>query len=142
MSLLSSAYRSLIRIATLSTARAAPRDNDSDNEGEGDQAMSLTGGVCVRVFTSVLLLDLFMINLSVKLKRNLNLSPHSDISLLIPLHNHHCLNHFTVNHTGLLPRKVFSGTAVCIRIEKIKLKDPAQYIEPFFTISFRGRNAI
>ena len=30
------------------------------------------------------------------------------------------------------------GTAVTITIDRIKLKDPDQYIEPFFTVSLKG----
>ncbi len=40
----------------------------------------------------------------------------------------------------LLPRKEFpkGGTSVCIRVEKIKLKDPSQFLDPFITISVKG----
>jgi hypothetical protein len=31
-----------------------------------------------------------------------------------------------------------SGSIVTIRIDKIKLKDPSQFIEPFFTVSLKG----
>lgn len=40
---------------------------------------------------------------------------------------------------SLLPRQVFPGkTAISIRIDKIKLKDPNSYIEPFFTVTVKG----
>ncbi len=31
-----------------------------------------------------------------------------------------------------------SGVAVTITIDRIKLKDPQEYIEPFFTVSVKG----
>eukprot|EP00051_Salpingoeca_urceolata_P027499 m.481752 g.481752 ORF g.481752 m.481752 type:complete len:315 (+) comp22309_c0_seq1:207-1151(+) len=44
---------------------------------------------------------------------------------------------------SLLPKKVFhSGTSVMVRIEKIKLKDPLQYIEPFVTLSVKDVNGV
>lgn len=33
-----------------------------------------------------------------------------------------------------------NGTSVTIRLDKIKLKDPGQYIEPFFTVSVMDSN--
>ncbi|EGD79766.1 hypothetical protein PTSG_10751 [Salpingoeca rosetta] len=42
---------------------------------------------------------------------------------------------------SLLPRRSFPGkTNITIRIDKIKLKDPSQYIEPFFTVSIKDTN--
>ena len=40
---------------------------------------------------------------------------------------------------SLKPRMNFPGkTNITIRIEKIQLKDPSQFLEPYFTVSVKG----
>ena len=44
---------------------------------------------------------------------------------------------------SLLPRKRFpANTAISITIERIQIKEPESFIEPYFTVSIHGTHAV